>query len=265
MSCVRIEKADPAIAILTMERQAKLNAYDDGLIDGLTAVCLELQDDTRVKAVIITGGLRVFSAGADVSLFDSIECEPDVNKVRRMLQKGKRMIDLWENLPMPTIAAVEGGAVGGGFTLALACDWRVFAEDAWAMIPEVKIGLNYGWGTLPRLAALAGPARAKWMSILCRRHGAAELAQWNIAEEVSAKGQALDAALDIAREISRLPMLAPQLIKRSVNAHSFALAKSSSIGDMEDMLVCMTDPEGAEMRRQAVSKIRSSASKVAHQ
>jgi enoyl-CoA hydratase len=254
---IQIDRPHSAIVVVTLNREGKLNAFDDGLLDALTAACIELHDDARTKAVVVTGGTRVFSAGADIGLFDTIQSEPDVNRMRRTLNKGKRMIELWESLPMPTIAAVEGGAVGGGFSLALACDWRVFAEQSFAMVPEVKLGLNYGWGTLPRLSALAGPARAKWMSILCRRHGATELEQWGIADVSAPRGQALEAALKLAREVAALPMLAPQIIKRSVDAYAHALARSTSAGDMDDMLVCMGDREGAAARRDAVSALGS--------
>lgn len=257
MSLIQIERPHPAIAVVTLNRDGKLNAFDDGLLDSLTAACIELHDDARTKAVVVTGGARVFSAGADFGLFDTIQSETDVNRARRTLNKGKRMIELWETLPMPTIASVEGGAVGGGFSLALACDWRVFAEESFAMVPEVKLGLNYGWGTLPRLTALAGPARAKWMSILCRRHTAVELERWGIADLTAPKGDALETALDLAREVAALPMLAPQIIKRSVDAAAHALSRSTSSGDMDDMLVCMGDREGAAARRATVSTVGS--------
>lgn len=255
MELIQIERPHSAVVVITMRRDGKLNAFNDGLLDELTAACVELHDDARTKAVVVTGGVHVFSAGADVGLFDTIQSETDVNRMRRTLNKGKRMIELWETLPMPTIAAVEGGAVGGGFTLALACDWRVFAEQSFAMVPEAKLGLNYGWGTLPRLTSLAGPARAKWMSILCRRHTAAQLEQWGISDLTVPKGHALEAALKLAHEVAALPMLAPQIIKRSVDAYAHALSRSTSTGDMDDMLVCMGDHEGAAARRDAVSAL----------
>ncbi len=247
-SLVEIEYVQPTIAVVRMRREDKLNALDDDLIQGLADVAEQLHDDATVKAVVVTGGQRFFSAGADVSTFDGIADQTNVNRVRRMTQKGVRMADLWQTLPAVTIAAVEGGAVGGGLGLALACDWRVFARNAWAYVPEARLGLNYGWGTLPKLSALAGPARAKWISILCRKHPADELAAWGIVEHVAEPGQALAEALALAGEVASLPALAPQMIKRSVNAYAYALAKSTSYADMDDMLVCMTDEEGARAR-----------------
>ena len=252
-SLVTLETVRPGVALVTMRREAKLNAFNDELISALTELCESLHDDTSVKAVVLTGGTRVFSAGADRSLFDTLEGETDVNRSRRILARGKWMCERWEALPMVTIAAVEGGAVGGGLSLALACDWRVFASDAWGMVPEVKIGVNFGWGTLPRLAALVGPGRAKWLSILCRRTLATELASWGLLEEVAEPGRAVEAALRIAQEVSALPTLPPQMIKRTVNAFTHAAAKSSSYGDMEEMLVCLSDEESNLARRRATA------------
>lgn len=254
-SVVDIERIQPAVALVRMKREEKLNALNDGLIQGLLDAAETLRDDATVKVIVVTGGLKVFSAGADISVFDAIGKETDVNRVRRATQKGARMAELWQSLPAITIAAVEGGAVGGGFGLALACDWRVFARDAWAYVPEVKLGLNYGWGTLPRLSVLAGPARAKWISILCRKHGAEDLAAWNIAEHVAEPGQALDSALALANEVAALPALAAQIIKQSVNAYSLALAKTASHGDMDDMLLCLTDEEGRRARAAVTAAI----------
>lgn len=249
--------SDAPITVVQITREHRLNALDDALISALAAVAEELRDDVLLRAVVLTGGTRVFSAGADFTTFDKVKGEPDVNRVRRMLARGGRMVEAWQSLPMLTIAAVEGGAVGGGFGLALACDWRVFARDAYAYVPEARLGLNYGWGTLPRLATLAGPAKAKWIAVLCQRHSAAQLQEWGIADVVADKGQALAAAVDVAREVAALPTLPTQLIKRAVNAYSHALAPTAGYGDMEDMLVCMTDPEGALARASAIESVRT--------
>lgn len=258
---VEITYPSAGVALVEMRREEKMNAFNDELIAAMTETAETLHEDASVKAVVVTGGQRVFSAGADLSTFTAISEEKDVNQVRRMVQRGARMAELWQTLPPMTIAAVEGGAVGGGFGLALACDWRVFARNAFGYVPEVKLGLNYGWGTLPRLSELAGPARAKWIAILCRRHGAEELAAWNIVEQVAEPGRSLEAALALADEVAALPALGAQLIKRSVNAYAYALARTASHGDMEDMLVCMTDEEGTRARAASTAALRSARGK----
>ncbi len=254
---LQIERPQTEIAVVHLKRESKLNALNGQLIADLSDVAQVLRDDAHLKAVVVTGGLRAFSAGADLSTFTDIEGVSNVNEVRRAVAQGGRMVDAWQSIPAITIAAVEGGAVGGGFGLTLACDWRVFARDAWGYVPEVKLGLNYGWGTLPRLSVLAGPARAKWISILCRRHHAPELQQWNVVEHVAEPGQALPAALALAQEVAQLPALAAQMIKKAVNAHSHALAHVASHSDMDDMLVCLTDPEGAAARERLARGVGS--------
>lgn len=247
---------DAPIAVIQLAREHRLNALDDGLISALADTADELREDASVRAVVLTGGTRMFSAGADIGTFDLLKAQDDVNRVRRVIARGSRMMQAWQSLPMLTVAAVEGGAVGGGFGLALACDWRVFARDAYAYVPEAALGLNYGWGTLPRLTALVGPARAKWIAILCRKHPAEQLEQWGVADVVAGKGEVLDAALQVAREAAAFPTLPTQLIKRSVNAYSLALAATASSGDMEDMLVCMTDREGDAARATVIQGLQ---------
>lgn len=248
-----IERPLQGVAVVRMMRAHKRNALDAGLIQALADAAAQLREDASVKAVVLTGSGGMFCAGADLQTFDAIAAEPDINRVRRLNQAGVRMVQAWEDLPAITIAAVEGGAVGGGLALALACDWRVFARDAYGYVPEVLLGLNYGWGALPRLSALAGPARAKWMSILARKHPAGELAQWRLVEQLAEPGQALQGALSLAREVAALPALAAQIIKQSVNAPGVAQARAASHADMDHMLVCLCDREG-QGARQAFSR-----------
>jgi len=237
-----------AIAILTINRPAQKNAINDAVINGLSAAVAEIRNDVSVRTVILTGEGGFFSAGADLSLFDEIGDVTDVNIVARSLEGGGRLCSEIEKLPQPTIAAIEGGAVGGGLAMAISCDWRVMASNAFAYVPEARLGLNYGWNTLPRLNRLIGPARAKTLSILCRRHGADECLTWGLADQTAAPGKALEGALALAEEVCALPRLAVQMIKKSINGHATALAENASFSDMDMMLVCMTDPEGNQAR-----------------
>lgn len=254
---IRIERpADaPGVAIVRICRPEHRNAIDDTVIDGLREAAAELHEDVSVRAVILTGEGRFFSAGADISTFDDIEAEKDVNRIRRASYRGNRLCAEWESLPQLTIAAIEGGAVGGGLSLAASCDWRVMAADAWAYVPEARLGLIYGWNSIPRLNALIGPARAKLLSILCRRHGAAECEGWGLVDLVTEPGEALAGAIALAGEVCAIPRIAAQLIKRSVNVHSNALAASTSYADMDEMLVCMTDAEGNRSRQEAIRRL----------
>ncbi|MCZ4287712.1 enoyl-CoA hydratase/isomerase family protein [Hoeflea alexandrii] len=261
---VRIEHLPdaPEIAVVSLNRPAQKNAITDEMIDGLMEAASSFHEDSDTKVIVLRGEGGFFSAGADVSTFDAIENETDVNRVRRMTHKGGRLCTEWETLPQLTIASITGGAVGGGLALALASDWRVMAEDAWVYVPEARLGLIYGWNTVPRLTRLIGPARTKTLSILCRRHSAAECDKWGLTDKIAKGNDADKTAFELAREACSVPRLAAQLIKRSTNAASNALSASTSYADMDDMLVCMTDPEGNAARQAFIAGLKNKDHKL---
>ncbi len=260
---VRIEHHPdaPDIAVVTINRPDRRNALDDAVLDGLGQAAERFHEDAGTRAIVLRGEGGFFSAGADVSTFDTIATETDVNRVRRATHKGGRLCAAWESLPQLTIASIEGGAVGGGLALALACDWRVMAADAWVYVPEARLGLIYGWNTVPRLTRLIGPARTKTLSILCRCHAASECQQWGLVDAIAGDEGADEAAFALAREVCAIPRLAAQMIKRSTNATANALSAATSYADMDDMLVCMTDPEGNAARQAFISGLKDKGGK----
>ncbi len=262
-SPVRIEHLPdaPEIAVVTLNRPAQKNAINDEIIEGLTDAARRFHEDAKTKAIILRGEGGFFCAGADISTFSTIEKESDVNSVRRMTHKGGRLCTEWETLPQLTIAAISGGAVGGGLALAMSCDWRVMDADSWVYVPEARLGLIYGWNTVPRLTRLIGPSRTKMLSILCRQHSAAECDKWGLTDVVSDSQNADEAAISLARETCGIPRLAAQMIKRSTNAAANALSASTSYADMDDMLVCMTDPEGNAAREAFIADIKAKGGK----
>ncbi|UYV35774.1 enoyl-CoA hydratase/isomerase family protein [Rhodobacteraceae bacterium D3-12] len=262
-SPVRIEKLPeaPEIAVVTLNRPAQKNAINDAIIDGLTDAARRFHDDAATKVIILRGEGGFFCAGADISTFATIENENDVNSVRRMTHKGGRLCTEWETLPQLTIAAITGGAVGGGLALAMSCDWRVMSADSWVYVPEARLGLIYGWNTVPRLTRLIGPSRTKMLSILCRRHSASECDKWGLTDIVADTLTADETAISLAKETCSIPRLAAQMIKRSTNAAANALSASTSYADMDDMLVCMTDPEGNAAREAFIAGIKGKGEK----
>ena len=260
---VQIDHLDsaPEIAVVTLNRPAQKNAINGAIIDGLRNAAAQLQEDADTKTIILRGEGGFFSAGADLSTFKDIAGESDVNRVRRLTHKGTRLCAEWEALPQLTIAAIDGGAVGGGLGLAVACDWRVMGANAWVYVPEARLGLNYGWNTLPRLTRLIGPARTKTLSILGRRHTALQCEQWGLADVVASDNNAFETAVALAREVCTVPRLAAQLIKRSINATAHALSPATSYADMDDMIVCMTDPEGNEARQSLLADLQRKRAK----
>ena len=146
------------IATVVLNRPASLNALNSTLIQELDRVVNDISQDRNIRAVIFTGGEKVFAAGADlteiINIKTPLEARSYVSKVQALFNK-------IENLEQPTIAAIAGFAFGGGCELALVCDIRIAAGNAQFALPEIKLGLLPGAGGTQRLPRLIGAGPAK--------------------------------------------------------------------------------------------------------
>jgi len=242
---VTIEHVD-AVARVRFSRPDCRNALSLALIGELTEAAHHVAADTGIRAVVLAGGGGVFSAGLDLrdENWDP-KSAPTVEALRARWQRGTEMCAAWEAVPQPTIAAIEGYAVGGGLVLALALDWRVLARGAFVTLPEISIGLSLGWGALPRLTALIGPARAKRAAILCERIAAEQAADWGLADEVADDGGAEAAALALAAEAAAMPVGPTRMAKATVNATAHALLPLIAHRDGDQVALCLQEPEFA--------------------
>lgn len=207
------------LALVRLQRPAARNALSLALMRALTQTARGLAERTDVDAVILCGDDTCFSAGVDLK--DARQwadlSQPLVER-REIAAVGWRMCKAWEELPQVTLAAIEGYAIGGGLALALACDWRVLAEDAFVSLPEIALGIPLTWGTIPRLVDLVGPARAKRLTILCERWAAADALAIGVADYVAPRGQALAKAREVAAQALAMPAAAVRMSKETVNA-----------------------------------------------
>ncbi len=212
MDYVRVER-EGGVAVLTVDRQEKLNALDGQVIEEIGQALLELESEGP-RAIIVTGaGERAFIAGADIramSVMDPIEA-------KRFSEIGHAAMALLDRSPIPTIAAVNGYALGGGCEVAIACDIRIAAENATFGFPEVGLGILPGLGGTQRLPRLVGPALAKELIFTGRRVGAEEARGIGLANRVVGQGEALDAAKEMAAEISANGPLAVRYAKAATN------------------------------------------------
>ena len=241
-----VEEAD-GVATVTLDRPAKRNALSNRLKRELRAVAeaLDFRDD--LACVLLTGAGPVFSAGADMDEADGFGAGVPLAEGCRIVRLGADMCAAWERLRALTIAVVNGPAVGGGISLAVSCDFRIMAPGAYFVAPEVDLGINFTWNSLPRLGNLVGPARAKLIGTLARRVDAACALAWGLCEEVADDPMA--AARAMAEEIKLRPRIAQQMIKESVNRH-FAMPESVYL-DQDQVLLLMRDPENRK-RAEAV-------------
>ncbi|MNQ05332.1 putative enoyl-CoA hydratase echA8 [compost metagenome] len=216
MDMISIERLD-AVAVVRYDRGGKANALNLAAIDALTDAAHQLARDDRIHAVVLTGTPDVFSAGIDLK-DPGLWGHDDPMATQRALARGETLCRAWSEMPQLTIAAIDGPAVGGGAVLALACDWRVLGASASVRLPEVRLGMPLAWGGLPRLASLAGPARAKLALFTDMRLDPATALQWGLADALAPAGEALRAALELAREAAACPALALRLTKRAIDA-----------------------------------------------
>ncbi len=222
-----------AIAVVKFDRGERLNAFDPALVEEMTQVAYSFQNDCDVRAIIVTGAANAFSSGADLKG----EAQPapartDVQE-RHLRQAGGRLCKAWEDLPQITIAAISGLAVGAGCAFALACDWRVMDEDAYFLVPEVRLGWNLQWGAIPRLVSLVGPAKAKRAALLCEKMSAADALDWGLIDRMSEPGGAVDAALEWAQTIASFEPVPVRMIKEAINATAGANFRASSFADAD--------------------------------
>jgi enoyl-CoA hydratase len=209
---VRVERED-GIAVLTIARQEKLHALDPQVTEEIGQALLELEAEGP-RAIIVTGaGERSFVAGADISAMSVMS----PLEAKRFSEIGHAAMALLDRSPVPTIAAVNGYALGGGCEVAIACDVRIAAENATFGFPEVSLGILPGMGGTQRLPRLIGPAFAKELIFTGRRIGAREAREIGLVNRVVSQGEALEAARELAAEIAANGPLAVRHAKAATN------------------------------------------------
>jgi enoyl-CoA hydratase len=213
MSLVELELAQ--IAHLTLNNPP-MNLVTDDLLAELDAALAKLEGalPTEVRAVVVMGsGERAFSAGSDVKGFEAHRGAAGRSHFEREEAVTKRLADL----PMPTIAAIEANALGGGLELALACDIRVASERASLGLPEVRLAVTPGAGGTQRLPRAIGLARAKELTLTGRIVDAHEAERIGLVSRVAPAGQARAVADEIAAEIAQRGPLAVREVKRLID------------------------------------------------
>lgn len=207
---VLLERRDDGVALVTLNNP-KVNALSRELLARLASVAAELTADPP-GAVVITGGERIFAAGADISQFGG----PDV--AVGITAGFHDALDAIAALPRFVIAAVSGYALGGGCELALACDYRIVAERGVFGQPEILLGIIPGAGGTQRLARLVGPARAKDLIWTGRHVKAEEALAIGLADRVVPAADLEAATIDWASELARGAVVAMGLAKGAIDA-----------------------------------------------
>ena len=213
---------DGAVATLTLNRPERRNSLSDPMLTDLGAALAELRDDAGTRVVILTGAPPVFSAGADAP---HARAKTDEER-RRLFKENKsqfrrlfeRATGALEGLEQATIAMVNGHAVGGGWGLLLACDFRFAAAEAQFWIPEVDLGVPLGVASTTRFVRFVGPARAKEIIMGCHRYSAAEAQAMGLVTRVLPGSDLEHAVKDYAQHLLKKPFRALAEVKARINA-----------------------------------------------
>jgi enoyl-CoA hydratase/carnithine racemase len=211
-----------AVATVTLDRPDRRNSLSDAMLGELAAAFAELRDDATTRVVIVTGAPPVFSAGADAP---HAKAKTDEERRRLFLSRKsqfrrlfERANTLLENLEQATICMINGHAVGGGWGLTLACDFRIAATEAQFWIPEVDLGVPLGVASTTRFVRMVGPARAKAIIMSCRRYSAAEAETMGLVHQVVPAASLATTVDDYAAMLVRKPFRALAEVKARINA-----------------------------------------------
>ena len=208
---------DGSIALVTLNRPQALNALSYGLVKDLSLAMQELDQDPEVRVIVITGGDKVFAAGADIKEL------ADKGPFDSMVQERLAYRDKINKIAKPVIAAVIGFALGGGCELAMSCDIIIAAENARFGQPEVNLGIIPGSGGTQRLTHVLGKHRAMEMVLTGDMLNAADAERFGLVNRVVPAELCLEEALNIAKKIAAKPELA-------IKAAKEAVLKSANIG-----------------------------------
>ncbi|QGR19501.1 enoyl-CoA hydratase/isomerase family protein [Stygiolobus azoricus] len=212
METVQLKK-EPPLGWIYLNRPDKLNAINEQLMKDLRQAVDELVADDQIRVIIITGQGKAFSAGADISQFKTL----NGLTAWEFAKKGRELMDYIENLPKPTIAMINGYALGGGLELAMACDIRIAAEEAQVGLPEITLGIYPGFGGTQRLIRLIGKGKAMEMMMTGDRIPAREAERLGLVNKVVPLTELEKETRNFAIKLAEKPPVALKLIKLLVN------------------------------------------------
>ncbi|MGB7301059.1 MAG: enoyl-CoA hydratase/isomerase family protein [Burkholderiaceae bacterium] len=238
---------DGRVATVHFDRGFRANPLSVQAMHELTEAARQFHECPEISAVVLAGRTDGFSMGMDLK-------DPALSALRQQglaqrrlsLRAGPQLCEAWEKVDAITICAIEGWCAGGGAALAVSCDLRVMGESAVFYVPEVERGMNMTWGSVPRIAALVGPARAKRIAALCEKIDAQTAMSWGLADQVCVDTQAAQTALSIATQAALLPPTAMKMVKHDVNLASHALHRATAYRDLEGFALLEKSEDFAE-------------------
>jgi enoyl-CoA hydratase/carnithine racemase len=229
------------IAVITLNRPDAMNALSRGLLEELDRVLEEIRKDDKIRSVVIIGSGRAFSAGNDLSEPVTTEAE-----MRARMELGQNVFDKLETFDKPTIAAINGYALGGGLELAAACDIRIAAENAQLGNPEVNIGLIPSWGGCVRIPKLIGRARAAQIILTGERIDAKEAERIGLVNKVVKPDELKSTAIYSAGTLATRAPIAVRIAKNILSKSMEISMKEGNRLMVEGGVTCSKSEDIAE-------------------
>lgn len=241
------QRADSPVATIELNRPDRLNALSRVLLGELITACDWLDGATHVKAVVVRGAGRAFSAGFDLEDFQSLD---GAASPRDTADLGRQAAEALTDVRPLTVAAVHGHCVGGGLVIAASCDLRIASEDARFSIPEVDLGIPLAWGGIPRLVRELGPAITKELVLTCRPFGAAEAHALRFLNRVVPADRLVAEADALAAELVGKPWFSLRATKMQVNAVMDEIAGTGrNANDADTLVAALADEESRAASR----------------
>jgi len=250
MTLVNVLKSD-GICTVKINRPDKLNAMNMEVANDIIKVFKEIETDDSVKVVILTGeGDKAFSAGADIAYMSTIS----PIEAEAYAKVGHLLTYTVENCSKPTIAAVNGFALGGGCELSLACDIRIVADTAKMGQPEVTIGVCPGWGGTQRLQRIIGISQAKDLIYTGRLVKADEAKEMGLANKIVELGKLMEEATNYAKMIVQNSAMAVRMSKIAINKGRNSDIDTGLALELYTWGLCFTHPDRTERMTAFVNK-----------
>jgi enoyl-CoA hydratase len=246
---VRCERRG-SVAVLTLDRPEALNALSSGTLRRLGERVAALEGDAALRAVVLTGAGRAFAAGADIA--EMRDHGPE--EALAFSRLGHRVLAALEALPVATIAAVNGFALGGGCELACACDWIYASSQARFGQPEVKLGLIPGFGGTSRLARRVGPGWARELVLTGEPVDAETALRIGLVNRVFGPDALLDAAVAAGERLARAGPLAVAAAKRVLQEGQDADVRVAHVLEQNAFGILAASGDAAEGKRAFLEK-----------
>ncbi|MCR9278495.1 MAG: enoyl-CoA hydratase/isomerase family protein [Pseudomonadaceae bacterium] len=250
---ISIEKSDH-VATVRFDRPERANAVSQAFLVELESVARSFRDDVETRCVVFTGNGKHFCSGADLS--ERRDTAESILGRQRQLRAGERAMEALLAMDQVTIAAWNGAAMGGGACIATALDFRVAADNAFAQYPEVLLGMNLMWRSLPLTVRLVGTSRAMRLVAGGERVNAETLLAWGMVDEVVPAAELSATAQRWAEDYAGKPPIAVQMIKRSINAIAGMNDAALMHMDADQNLLTATTDDRGEAARSYLDKRR---------